>query len=332
MNKVLIIAEAGVNHNGSLDTALMLCDAAKKANVDIIKFQTWKTELVLTRDVDMADYQKDNLSSSKSQFDMAKELELSYDDFKKIKSYCNEIGIKFLSTPDDLESLNFLLSMGMDTIKVGSGEVNNIPFLEEIGSRKKHVILSTGMSNIEQVENAYNLLTRSGCPEVSILHCTTSYPCPMDKVNLKAMITLKNKFNCNIGYSDHTQGIEVSLAAVAMGARIIEKHFTLDKQMKGPDHQASISPMELESMVLAIRNIEKALGSEIKEPSQEELNISKLILRKIVAKVRIKKGEMLDSNNLTFKRTREGISVSEWNNVMGRFANKNYIPDEPIKL
>lgn len=332
MNKVLIIAEAGVNHNGSLDTALMLCDAAKKANVDIIKFQTWKTELVLTRDVDMADYQKDNLSSSKSQFDMAKELELSYDDFKKIKSYCNEIGIKFLSTPDDLESLNFLLSMGMDTIKVGSGEVNNIPFLEEIGSRKKHVILSTGMSNIEQVENAYNLLTRSGCPEVSILHCTTSYPCPMDKVNLKAMITLKNKFNCNIGYSDHTQGIEVSLAAVAMGARIIEKHFTLDKQMKGPDHQASISPMELESMVLAIRNIEKALGSEIKEPSQEELNISKLILRKIVAKVRIKKGEMLDSNNLTFKRTREGISVSEWNNVLGRFANKNYIPDEPIKL
>jgi len=332
MNKVLIIAEAGVNHNGSLDTALMLCDAAKKANVDIIKFQTWKTELVLTRDVDMADYQKDNLSSSKSQFDMAKELELSYDDFKKIKSYCNEIGIKFLSTPDDLESLNFLLSMGMDTIKVGSGEVNNIPFLEEIGSRKKHVILSTGMSNIEQVENAYNLLTRSGCPEVSILHCTTSYPCPMDKVNLKAMITLKNKFNCNIGYSDHTQGIEVSLAAVAMGARIIEKHFTLDKQMKGPDHQASISPMELESMVLAIRNIEKALGSEIKEPSQEELNISKLILRKIVAKVRIKKGEMLDSNNLTFKRTREGISVSEWNNVLGHFANKNYIPDEPIKL
>ena len=332
MSKVLIIAEAGVNHNGSLDTALRLCDAAKKANADIVKFQTWKTDLVLTRDVDMADYQKDNLGSSISQYDMAKQLELSYDDFQVIKGYCNEIGIIFLSTPDDIESLNFLLSMGMDTIKVGSGEVNNIPFLEEIGSRKKHVILSTGMSNIEQVESAYNTLTKSGCPKVSILHCTTSYPCPMDKVNLNAMITLKNKFNCNVGYSDHTQGIEVSLAAVAMGARIIEKHFTLDKEMKGPDHQASINPTELASMVLAIRNIEKALGSHVKEPSQEELEISKLIWRKIVAKVSIAKGEELNSNNLTFKRTSEGISVSEWNLVLGKSANRNYEPDEPIKF
>jgi len=332
MNRVLIIAEAGVNHNGSLDLALKLCDAAKESKVDIIKFQTWKTELVLTKTVKMANYQTNNLDSNKSQFDMAKDLELSFEDFKKIKSYCEKIGIKFLSTPDDSESLCFLLSIGINTIKVGSGEVNNIPYLREIGLTKKEVILSTGMSSLSEVKRAYNILIESGTPKITLLHCTTNYPCPMDEVNLRAMITLKNTFNCKVGYSDHTLGIEIPIAAVAMGAEIIEKHFTLDKSMQGPDHKASIDPIELTEMVKAIRNIEKSLGNGIKTPNKSELELSKVILRKIVAKTKINKGDVLSEKNMTVKRTEHGLSATEWDNIIGVISNHNFYPDDSIKI
>jgi len=282
---VYIIAEAGVNHNGQFDLALKLCDEAKRAGVDAIKFQTWKTENIVTSSAALATYQEENISTkSDSQFEMLKKLELSYADFIRINTYCNQIGITFLSTPDDEESLDFLVGLDLDFIKVGSGEVTNIPYLRKIGLKKQRVVLSTGMSTLGDVERAYNTLLNAGATSVDLLHCTTNYPCPMNEVNLKAMLTLKEAFKCNVGYSDHTMGIEVPIAAVAMGATIIEKHFTLDKTMDGPDHKASLNPQELSKMVLSIRNIEEALGNGIKEPNHSEKEISTVVLKSIVAK------------------------------------------------
>ena len=329
---VYIIAEAGVNHNGKLDLALKLCDAAKEAGVDAVKFQTWKTENIVTAQARKAAYQTENTGVEESQFDMLKKLELSYDHFRYIQDYCKKIGIDFLSTPDEEESLAFLVSLGLPFIKVGSGEVTNMPYLRKIASCGKPVILSTGMSTLAQVAIAYDTLLKAGAPKVSLLHCTTNYPCPYDEVNLRAMQTLKDAFKCQVGYSDHTMGTEVPVAAVAMGAEIIEKHFTLDKNMEGPDHKASLEPAELKLMVQQIRNIEVALGDGIKRPNKSEVENAKVVQKSILAKRPIKKGEILTEDILTVKRAGEGISASLWDSVIGASAIKDFEIDEPIKL
>ena len=329
---IYIIAEAGVNHNGKLDLALKLCNAAKDAGVDAVKFQTWKTENIVTASARQAAYQTANTGKEESQYDMLKNLELSYDHFRCIQDYCKKIGIDFLSTPDEEESLQFLVSLGLPFIKVGSGEVTNIPYLRKIGACKKPVILSTGMSNLAQVATAYETLLKAGATEVSLLHCTTNYPCPMDEVNLKAMVTLRDAFKCHVGYSDHTMGTEVPVAAVALGAEIIEKHFTLDRTMEGPDHKASLEPAELKLMVQQIRNIEAALGDGIKKPNKSEAENAKVVQKSILAKKTIKKGETLTEENLTVKRAGTGIPASLWDAVVGCNAIKDYDIDEPIKL
>lgn len=330
---VYVIAEAGVNHNGQFDLALKLCDEAKKAGVDAIKFQTWKTENIVTSSAALATYQEENMSTkSDSQFKMLKKLELSYADFIRINTYCNQIGITFLSTPDDDESLDFLVGLDLNFIKIGSGEVTNIPYLRKIGLKKQRVVLSTGMSTLGDVELAYNTLLNAGATSVDLLHCTTNYPCPMNEVNLKAMLTLKEAFKCNVGYSDHTIGIEVPIAAVAMGATIIEKHFTLDKAMDGPDHKASLNPQELSTMVSSIRNIEKALGNGIKKPNRSEAEISKVVFKSIIAKKDIAKGDFFSEDNLTVKRASNGISALYWDFVVGKMARKKYEIDDCISL
>ena len=329
---VYIIAEAGVNHNGQLDLALKLCDAAKEAGVDAVKFQTWKTENIVTAQARQAAYQTENTGVEESQYDMLKKLELSYDHFRYIQDYCKKIGIDFLSTPDEEESLEFLVNLGLPLIKVGSGEVTNIPYLRKIGSQKKPVILSTGMSNLAQVATAYDTLLTAGAPSVALLHCTTNYPCPVDEVNLKAMCTLRDAFKCQIGYSDHTMGLEVPVAAVALGAEIIEKHFTLDRTMDGPDHKASLEPAELKLMVQQIRNIEAALGDGIKRPNKSESENAKVVQKSILAKRPIKKGEVLTDDNLVAKRAGSGISSVYWDVIVGTKALQDYDIDEPIKL
>lgn len=329
---VYIIAEAGVNHNGRLDLALQLCDAAKAAGVDAVKFQTWKTELIITKGTKKAEYQEKNLNNDDDQFTMLKKLELSYDNFKIVKQHCDDIGIQFLSTADETESLDFLVELGMPFIKLGSGDITNIPYLRAVAKYELPLILSTGMANLSQVSIAYDTLQEAGAKDISILHCTTNYPCPMNEVNLRAMLTMKEAFKCKVGYSDHTLGIEVPIAAVAMGAEIIEKHFTLDKNMEGPDHKASLNPEELKEMVTTIRHIEQALGDGIKQPNQSEKKISKVVLKRIVASRPIKKGEILSEENMTVKRSDNGIKASCWDLVAGREAQQDYSIDEEIKL
>lgn len=329
-NQVYIIAEAGVNHNGCIDFALKLCDTAKEAGVDAVKFQTWKTELVITKGTKKAEYQKKGLNNKDDQFDMLKKLELSYNTFQIIKHHCDIIGIQFISTADEEESLEFLLSLGMPFIKLGSGEITNIPYLRIVGKKKMPVILSTGIATLAQVAFAYDTLMEAGAPEVSILHCTTNYPCPKEEVNLRAMQTMKNAFKCRVGYSDHTLGTEVPIAAVAMGAEIIEKHFTLSREMEGPDHKASLEPTELKYMVDCIRNVEVALGDGIKRPNKSELEISKVVLKRIVAKNNIKKGDILSSDNITVKRSKYGISAEFWDLICGLKAIRNFEVDEDI--
>jgi len=332
LNKVFIIAEAGVNHNGRLDLALKLCDEAKKTGADAIKFQTWKTDKIITKDVKKADYQNKGHLKSKSQYEMLKELELSYKEFNAISDYCSEIGLKFLSTADEEFSLKFLLSLGVELIKIGSGDIDNVPFLRKIGETKLPVILSTGMSTLSDVETAINILTNSGTSYITLLHCTTSYPCPFADVNLNAMLTLKSAFGYPVGYSDHTLGIEVPIAAVAMGASVIEKHFTLNRKMDGPDHYSSLGPSEFTHMVKAIRNTEIALGSGIKRPGIKEVEIGKVVKKKIVASKRISKGEIFTEKNLTVKRSNSGIPASYWDYVIGIKSPQVFRPDQPITL
>lgn len=333
MNNVFIIAEAGVNHNGDLDLAFKLCDAAKEANVDAVKFQTWKTENAVSKKVALADYQEKNLSGqSESQYDMLKKLELSYESFVHIKKHCDEIGIQFLSTPDTLDDVDFLIDLGMSVMKIGSGDITNIPLLRGIGERHQNVILSTGMSTLTDVELAYNVLMNSGARNVALLHCTTNYPCPYDEVNLSAMQTLKTAFRCQVGYSDHTMGIEIPVAAVALGAEIIEKHFTLDRTMDGPDHKASLEPNELKQMVSSIRNIEVAVGDGIKRPNKSEQLISEVVLKRLIAKTSIKKGDILGVQNIAILRNLEGVPAKYWDLIAGKPATKDYDIDEPIKL
>lgn len=329
---VYIIAEAGVNHNGSVETAKKLCLAAKEAGADAVKFQTWITEKIITKTVKQADYQSQNTGSEQSQYDMLKALELSYDDFREIKGYCDEIGICFASTADESDSLDFLLELGIPFIKIGSGDIGNLPFLRYIGSKKVPVILSTGMSTLADVEESLNALRQGGAENIALLHCTTSYPCPYDKVNLNAIDTLRGAFGVEVGYSDHTMGIEVPIAAVARNATIIEKHFTLDRSMEGPDHLASTEPDDFKRMVEAIRNIEKALGSGSKQPTAEEKEISQVVLKRIVARRFIPEGKVIDEEDLIVKRNDVGISVKYWDLVIGTTARKNYEIDEAIEF
>ena len=330
---VYIIAEAGVNHNGRLDLAMKLCDAAKDAGVDAVKFQTWITENIVTASARQAAYQTENAGVEESQYDMLKKLELSYGQFEEIQQYCKKIGIDFLSTPDEEESLAFLMNtLHLPLVKIGSGEVTNIPYLRTIASYQKPVILSTGMSTLAQVAVAYDTLLNAGAPSVTLLHCTTNYPCSYDEVNLRAMQTVKDAFKCQVGYSDHTMGIEIPVAAVAMGAEIIEKHFTLDRNLEGPDHKASLEPQELKLMVQQIRHIETALGDGIKRPNKSEAENAKVVQKSILAKKAIKKGELLSADNLTVKRAGTGISSVHWDVVVGTQAQYDFDIDEPISI
>lgn len=331
-NRTLIIAEAGVNHNGSVEIAKKICNAAKSSGADVVKFQTWITENIITKNVEKAGYQVVNTKSTESQFDMLKKLELSQDDFREIKEYCESIGITFASTADDKESLDFLIKLGIPFIKVGSGEICNIPYLRYIGSKNLPVILSTGMSSLEDVRISIEALKSGGAQDITLLHCTSSYPCPFSNVNLKAMDTLAKEFNLRVGYSDHTKGIEVAIAAVSRGATVVEKHFTLDCAMEGPDHLSSTEPQDFKKMVEAIRNVEIALGNGIKAPTNEELVTSKVVLKRIVAKTQIKKGTVFSEKNLTIKRAKDGLSAKEWDSVVGNIANRDFEIDEGIYI
>lgn len=328
----MIIAEAGVNHNGDVELALRLCDAAKEAGADVVKFQTWITDRLITRQVAQAKYQTSNLGVKQSQYNMLKELELSQNDFRRIKEYCDQIGIIFASTADEPDSLDFLVSIGIPFIKVGSGEIGNIPYLRYIGSKKLPVILSTGMSSISDVDMSIRALTEGGVHDIILLHCTTSYPCAVSDVNLRAMLTLQDAFHYPIGYSDHTVGIEAAVAAVSLGAKVVEKHFTLDCNMNGPDHVASTEPVEFAKMVTAIHNVERMMGDGIKRPTIAEQNISKVVKKRIVASRKIQKGEVFSEHNICVKRNDAGLPAMYWDMIIGNISNNNYDVDEGIEL
>lgn len=330
MHKCLIIAEAGVNHNGDLNTALKLCDAAKEAGADVVKFQTWKTEAIITKTVAQAEYQQENTGVKESQFDMLKRLELSYDDFRIIKDHCDSIGIQFASTADEAESLDFLISIGIPFIKIGSGEIGNVSYLRYMGSKKMPVILSTGMSSLADIDISIQALREGGATDITLLHCTTSYPCLFESVNLNAMNTIRDAFKLPVGYSDHTLGSTVAIAAVAMGAKVVEKHFTLDKNMEGPDHKASSTPEEFKEYVKAIRDIEAAMGNGEKVPTKDEKEISKVVLKRIVAKKPIKEGQVITENDICVKRNDVGLPCNKWDIIVGTKAKKAYDLDEGI--
>jgi N,N'-diacetyllegionaminate synthase len=331
--RTLIIAEAGVNHNGSIALAKELVDAAADSGADYVKFQTFKAEKLVTRRASKASYQSKNTTlGNDSQLEMLRNLELSYDDFLELSAYCIKKGVGFLSTPFDLDSIDFLDSL-IPFFKVPSGEITNYPYLKKIAQKGKPVILSTGMCTVADIENALSALESNGVArkEISVLHCNTEYPTPMVDVNLLAMLSIKKDFNVNVGYSDHTLGIEIPIAAVALGAQIVEKHFTLDKTMEGPDHKASLNPRELKEMVTAIRNIEVALGSGNKVPSDSELQNIMIARKSIVASKFIKKGELFSNENLTTKRPGNGISPMSWEQIIGKVSKKNYELDDLIE-
>lgn len=329
---VFIIAEAGVNHNGCLDLAKKLIDVAVKSEANAVKFQTFKAELCISKDAKKADYQKQTTSAEESQFEMVKKLELDVAAHKELIAYCEDKNILFLSTPFDHDSIELLNDLGLETFKIPSGEITNLPFLRHIGRFDKRIILSTGMANLGEVEAAIHVLVGAGTQrsKITVLHANTEYPTPMQDVNLKAMQTLGQAFNLDYGYSDHTNGIEVPIAAVAMGASVIEKHFTLDKNMEGPDHKASLEPHELCAMVQAIRNIEQALGSPIKQPSPSEEKNKAIARKSLVAKTSIKQGEIFTKDNLAIKRPGTGINPMRWDEFLGSKALKDYEEDELI--
>ena len=331
-NKVFIIAEAGVNHNGSLDLAKRLIEIAVDSGADAVKFQTFKAESLVSKNAQKADYQKQTTDASESQFDMIKKLELDVETHKELIAYCQEKDIMFLSTPFDHESIDLLSDLGLQIFKIPSGEITNLPYLRHIGSLGKQVVLSTGMSNLEEVSDALDVLINAGTfkDNITVLHANTMYPTPMEDVNLNAMLTMQKEFGVDIGYSDHTLGIEVDIAAVAIGASCIEKHFTLDRVMDGPDHKASLEPEELKAMVGAIRNIERALGSSEKKPSSSETVNINVARKSIVASQSIKKGDKLSSKNITTKRPGTGINPMKWDEIIATSAKKDYRMDDPI--
>ena len=329
-DRVLIIAEAGVNHNGSIQLAKKLIDKAVFSGADAVKFQTFKATNVVSKNAPKADYQKQTTNLRESQFDMIKRLELDERAHQELIAYCKEANIMFLSTPFDLDSVDLLNELGLQIFKIPSGEITNLPYLRRIGSLCKEVILSTGMSDLEEIGEAIKILTNAGTSKgnITVLHANTMYPTPMEDVNLRAMQTIQNKFDVAVGYSDHTLGIEVDIAAVAMGATIIEKHFTIDKTMDGPDHKSSIDPEELKAMVSSIRNIEKALGSSIKKPSKSEKPNITMARKSIVASKSIKKGELFTEKNITTKRPGTGISPMEWDSIIDKVAKRDYKIDD----
>ncbi|SFT33569.1 N-acetylneuraminate synthase [Lachnospiraceae bacterium XBD2001] len=328
---VFIIAEAGVNHNGSYELACGLVDAAKEAGADCIKFQTFKAEKLVSHNAKKAEYQKKTTGDT-SQQEMLKKLELSYEQFISLKEYCEKVGIRFLSTPFDFDSINFLNSMDMPFWKIPSGEITNYPYLVALAKTGKPIVMSTGMCEMYEIEAAIDVLREHGAEDIKLLHCNTEYPTPFEDVNLRAMKTMAETFHVEVGYSDHTKGIEVPIAAVAMGATIIEKHFTLDRNMEGPDHKASLEPQELAEMVRGIRHIESALGTGIKAPSCSERKNIEVARKSIVASKYIQPGEVFSEDNLTVKRPGTGINPMRWNEVVGRRANREYDEDELIEL
>lgn len=323
-----------MNHNGSLEMGFELIDAASDAGADIVKFQTFKAEKLVTQSAAKADYQLGTTDVQETQFEMIKKLELSYDMHLKLISKCKEKGIRFSSTGFDTSSVDVLIELGVDFLKVPSGEITNLPYLRHVGSKGLPIILSTGMSTIQEVKAALKVLELAGSKksDITVLHCNTDYPTPMEDVNLRAMLLMECELGLKVGYSDHTLGIEVPIAAVAMGATVIEKHFTLDRCMDGPDHAASLEPDELKQMVKSIRNIEKAKGDEVKKPSNnEEKNIS-IVRKSIVATKEIKVGDEFTTGNLGVKRPGTGISPMHWDEVVGKVASKNFKPDELITI
>ena len=334
MKKIKIIAEAGVNHNGDLNTALEMIKVAANCGVDYIKFQTFISEEVVTSYAKKADYQILNTDSSKSQYDMLKKLELSQDEFLKLFKTAKEYNIKMISTAFDEKSAQFINELGVDLHKIPSGEITNYFLLKTISKFGKPIILSTGMSNINEIESAVDTI-KSYYPkplDISLLHCTSEYPAPIEEVNLKAMLTLKDHFKTSVGYSDHTEGIDVPVFAVAIGASIIEKHFTLDKEMNGPDHRASINPLELKNLVKIIRKFEKAYGKGEKKIQDSEKENIHIVRRSIVAKKNILKGQKFSIENICAKRPGDGISPMEFQTVIGKRAHKNFIKDQKIEL
>jgi N,N'-diacetyllegionaminate synthase len=331
---ILIIAEAGVNHNGSLILAKELIDGAVEAGADFVKFQTFTAETLVTKSAEKAEYQKRQSNIDENQFDMIKNLELDESAHEELIQYCIKRGIKFLSTAFDLKSIDLLVKINTPLFKIPSGEITNLPYLRCIGRLKKKIIISTGMSTLVEIDNALDVLVESGTKKenITVLHCNTEYPTPMRDVNLNAMITIKNRLGVNIGYSDHTLGIEIPIAAVAMGAKVIEKHFTLDRSLPGPDHASSLELEELKSMVVAIRNIEIAMGDGVKKPSQSEKKNIGIARKSIVAGKNIKKGELLTENNLAVLRPNAGISPMRWDEVIGTVAIKKYKKNDLIVL
>lgn len=334
MKKILVIAEAGVNHNGDISNALKLVEAAADAGADYVKFQTFKAEKLVSRNAKKAEYQiRNTKNESVSQLDMLKKLELTHDQHQLLIEYCHQKGIQFFSTAFDLDSLQYLNDIGVRMVKIPSGEITNLPYLRKAAQLFHEVILSTGMCTMDEIEAAIGVFKEKGVENITILHCNTEYPTPMEDVNLRAMSSIQKRTNLPVGYSDHTLGIEVPIAAVALGATVIEKHFTLDKSMEGPDHAASLEPQELKMMIAAIRNIEKALsGNGIKEPSPSELKNINIARKSIVAKSFIKKGETFNEDNITVKRPGNGISPMKWDDVLGERAIQDFNEDDFIVL
>jgi N,N'-diacetyllegionaminate synthase len=327
---VFISAEAGVNHNGSIEIAKKLVDMAVECGADAIKFQTFKAEECVGAYADKAEYQMENMPVKESQLDMVRKLELPFEEFRVLQSYCEEKGILFISTPDGTESLNFLVSLGVPIIKIGSTEVSNVEYLKEIGNTGKEIILSTGMSTLGEVEQAINILKSTGNKNIKIMHCTTDYPTAEEDVNVRAMVTMREAFKVPVGLSDHTVGNEAAVVAVALGAEFVEKHITLDNKMDGPDHKASMEPIEFKSYITAIRNAEKVLGDGIKRPTAREVLIMKDVRRSIVAKIDLAKGTVIEKTMLAYKRPGSGIKPELSDVVAGRILKRDIHADELI--
>ena len=330
--RTLIIAEAGVNHNGNLKIAKKLINVAADAGADMVKFQTFTPERIVSRFAEKAEYQKKSTGNDDSQLEMLRKLVLKKEWHPVLKEHAEKRGIKFISTPFDFDSIDFLKELDLPLFKIPSGEITNLPYLERIGQIGKPVILSTGMSSMDEIEKAVSILRESGCGEISVLHCNTQYPTPYKDVNLEAMDTIRRRLNVPVGYSDHTSGIEVPIAAVAMGAEIIEKHYTLDKDMEGPDHKASLDPCELKEMIRAIRNIEDAIGDGEKSLTPSEMNNLKVVRKSIVAAKPIKSGDVLTEDNITVKRPGIGLSPMMWYDVIGTNAIRDFDEDEFIEI
>jgi N,N'-diacetyllegionaminate synthase len=332
--KTLVIAEAGVNHNGDINLARQLVDAAAEAGADWVKFQTFSADRLVTKNAEKADYQNQTTDAGESQHAMIRKLELTREMHEILIAYCKSRGIEFFSTGFDLSSIELLVDLGLGSFKIPSGEITNLPYLRHVGKYAKPVILSTGMATMAEIEAALDVLKQAGTPNerVTVLHCNTEYPTPITDVNLRAMLTIRDTFGVRVGYSDHTAGIEVAIAAVALGATVIEKHFTLDRNLPGPDHKSSLEPEELRAMVVAIRNIEKAMGDGVKRPSPSETKNIPIVRKSLVAMHAIREGEVFSEANLTIKRPGTGLSPMRWDDVLGSKAPRDFVPDELIEL